>query len=201
MDSKHSLGKYRNWYQKLIRLYPKKHRDLFGESMMQTFDDLSNEKQHSRDNRILSFLLWIFVETTFAVLKEYSELINGVLMKTIKRTIAATELLVIIPATLFIIALFMREVQPQLQTGLLVDWFSRHTVLGLYVFLVAMPFAALVTGGTALFRTWRNDVKMRQDVLKTLVLVRTHLATLFIAMATLMSVVILAVVALHMITE
>jgi hypothetical protein len=60
-------------------------------------------------------------------------------MKTVKRTIAVVELLLVCPAALFMIALFLREVQPLMQTGRLVEWFSHHVVLGLYVFLVAMP--------------------------------------------------------------
>jgi hypothetical protein len=60
-------------------------------------------------------------------------------MKMIKRLIATTELLFIIPATIFMIALFLQEVQPMMQTEHLVNWFSQRTVLGLYIFLIAMP--------------------------------------------------------------
>lgn len=122
-------------------------------------------------------------------------------MKMTKRLIATTELLFIIPATLFMIALFMQEVQPILQTGHLVDWFSQHTILGLYVFLVAMPFSALVIGCIALLKIWENDIELRQTAIKVLVTVRAHIAMLIIAIITLSSIGILTVVALHMIIE
>src|SRR5258705_12330090 len=36
--------RYRNWYSKLLRLYPKAYRDRFGEPMEQTFNDLCHER-------------------------------------------------------------------------------------------------------------------------------------------------------------
>ncbi len=71
MDSKRSLSNYRYWYQRLIRLYPKKHQDLFGESMMQTFDDLCTEKEQDDNSETLHFLIWMFADTGIAFLKEY----------------------------------------------------------------------------------------------------------------------------------
>ena len=122
-------------------------------------------------------------------------------MNTIKRAIATIELLLVFPAALFLTALFLREVQPLAQTGRLVDWFSHHMVLGLYIFLIGMPLAAFVGGGATVLRNWRRDAELRQAVLRTLAVVRPHLALLLIAGATLMSGGILAIVALHMITE
>jgi hypothetical protein len=78
-------------------------------------------------------------------------------MRTIKRTLAVIELLLVFPAALFMIALFLREVQPLAQTGRLVEWFSHHVVLGLYVALIAMPLAAFVVGCAIVLRSWRSD--------------------------------------------
>ena len=122
-------------------------------------------------------------------------------MKMIKRLVATAELLFIIPATLFMIALIMQEVQPIMQTGRLVDWFSQHTILGLYVFLVAMPFSALVIGCTALLKIWKNDIELRQTAIKIFVTIRAYLAMLLITIFTLFSIGILSVVVLHMITD
>jgi len=122
-------------------------------------------------------------------------------MKTIKRTIAIVELLLVFPAALFMTALFLREVQPLAQTGRLVDWFSHHMVLGLYVFLVAMPLAAFVVGFAFVLRSWRSDAGFRRATLEIFTTVRAHLASLLIAGATLMAGGILAIVAMHMITE
>jgi hypothetical protein len=122
-------------------------------------------------------------------------------MKTIKRTIAIIELLLVFPAALFMVALFLREVQPLAQTGRLVEWFSHHVVLGLYVFLIAMPLAALVVGCAIVLRSWRGDAEFRRATLEIITTVRAHVASILIAGVTLMAGGILALVAMHMITE
>src|ERR1700686_772564 len=106
-------------------------------------------------------------------------------MNTIKRTIAAAELLLVFPATLFMTALFVRNLQPTQyepahSAKLLVEWFSARPRLGLEVFLIAMPFAVLVIGCATVLRSWRSDAGLRQATLQTLVAVRAHLATLLI---------------------
>jgi len=122
-------------------------------------------------------------------------------MKTMKRTIAIIELLLVLPAALFMAALFLREVQPLAQTGRLVEWFSHHLVLGLYVFLIAMPLAAFVVGWATVVRSWRSDAELRRATLEVFTTVRAHVASLLIAGATLMAAGILAIVAMHMISE
>ena len=122
-------------------------------------------------------------------------------MKMVKRVIATTELVFIIPATLFMIALFMREVQPMMQTGLLVDWFSHHTFFGLYVFLIAMPFSALIIGSIALLKIWQNDYELRQTALKIMSTARANITMILITLLTFSSISILTLVALHMMTE
>lgn len=114
---------------------------------------------------------------------------------------AIIELLLVTPASLFMIALFLRAVQPALRTGLLVEWFSHRFILGLCVFLFLMPLAAFVAGCTLIFRSWRADVEFRIAALKTLATAREHLSSLLIAVATLMAGGILAIVAMHMVTE
>jgi len=122
-------------------------------------------------------------------------------MKANERIIAIFELFLVFPAALFMVALFLREVQPLAQTGRLVEWFSHHVVLGLYVFLIAMPLAALVIGGAIVLRSWRSDAEFRRAAFEVFTAARAHLASLLIAGATLMAGGILALVAMHLITE
>ena len=122
-------------------------------------------------------------------------------MKTIRRTIAIIELLFVLPAALFMVALFVREVQPLAHTGRLVEWFSHHLVLGLYVFLIAMPLAAFVVGCATVLRSWHSDAEFRRAALEMFTTARAHVASLLIAVATLMAGGILAIVAMHLITE
>ena len=70
-------------------------------------------------------------------------------MRAIKRTIAAAELLLIFPAALFMIALFMRNVQPQPMEPAhtfqqIVMWYSARPHIGLWVFLMGLPLAVFV---------------------------------------------------------
>jgi hypothetical protein len=127
-------------------------------------------------------------------------------MPTIRRYIATLEFLFIFPASLFMIALFVREIQPPqyepAQTARrLVDWFAARPLLGLDVLLIALPFAALVIGAATVLRTWRTDAQLRDAAVQTLAAVHAHVAALLILLATLIAAGILAIVALHVITD
>ncbi len=60
----------RIFYKKLLALYPQAFREQFGESMEQTFNDLWNERQRQAKQRLFSFVLWMFVETSAGIIKE-----------------------------------------------------------------------------------------------------------------------------------
>src|ERR1700681_2224164 len=110
-------------------------------------------------------------------------------MNAIKRILAATELLLVLPAGLFMTALCVRNIQPApyepAQTARrVVDWFSARPHLGLDVFLIALPFAAFVIGCVTVLRSWRSEEEFRQTALKTLAAARAHIAMLLIAGAT-----------------
>lgn len=125
-------------------------------------------------------------------------------MKTFRRAIAATELLLIFPAVLFIAALFARSIQPlQYEPAhtaqRIVDWYAAQPHLGLWVLMGAFPIAVLALGCTTLVGTWKRDAHLRQSAAQLLSAVRTHLATLLVATATITAAAILAIVALHVI--
>jgi len=65
----HASARFRSIYAKLLRYYPDPYRERFGESMEQTFNDLCKERQKAGDE-LFSFVLWVFVETSLAILKE-----------------------------------------------------------------------------------------------------------------------------------
>jgi hypothetical protein len=127
-------------------------------------------------------------------------------MKTIKPSIAVAELLLIFPAALFMTALFVRQLQPQRfepahTAQQIVAWYSGRAHLGLWVLLITLPLIMLSTGFIALLHAWKNNPELRQAARQTLGTIRAHLATVFVAAATLAAGVILSIVALHMITE
>ena len=119
-----------------------------------------------------------------------------------KRAFAAAEMMLILPAVLFMTALFMRNVQPlrfePAHTAQeIVAWYAARPRLGLWLLLITLPLAVLTTGCAALLRNWHDDADLRAAAQQTLTVLRAHLATLVIAMATLTAAGILAIVALH----
>jgi len=127
-------------------------------------------------------------------------------MKTAPRFLAALELLLVLPAVVFMTSLFARNIQPvQYEPAhsaqLIVDWFAASPHVGLWILLIALPTAVLGIGLATLARAWRRDEELRDATLKTLVLVRSHASALLIAGATAAAGCILAIVALHVITD
>jgi hypothetical protein len=69
MQSNRAIGRYRRWYGRLLRLYPRPFRERFAEPMAQTFTDLCRERTDA--NRGLhAFALRTFAETSAQILRE-----------------------------------------------------------------------------------------------------------------------------------
>lgn len=127
-------------------------------------------------------------------------------MKTSKSRLAAIEWLLVFPAALFMGALFVRNLQPQQfepahTAQRIVDWYASSPHLGLWVLLIALPLAVLLIGTTTLYRAWKSDNGLRESAQQFVVLVRGQIATLLVTLATLTAAGILAVVALHLLSE
>jgi hypothetical protein len=68
-SSEHAIGRYRRWYARLLRLYPRLFHQRFGEPMAQTFTDLARERLDA--NRGLhGFALGTFAETSAQIMRE-----------------------------------------------------------------------------------------------------------------------------------
>jgi hypothetical protein len=127
-------------------------------------------------------------------------------MKTLKSAVAAAELLLVFPAGLFMTALFVRNLQPPNYEPAhtaqrIVDWFAASPHLGLAVLLMALPLAVLLIGAFTLWQAWRSDADLRQSAHQLTAMVRGNFATLLITLATLSAGGILAIVALHVVTD
>jgi hypothetical protein len=81
MAYEYSIRRYRNWYGKLLRFYPKPFRERFGEGMEQTFNDLCRERKEAGKG-LFAFALWAFVETSAGIIREN---IGGIMMQNIIR--------------------------------------------------------------------------------------------------------------------
>lgn len=122
-----------------------------------------------------------------------------------KRVVPTAVLAGILPALLFMTALFVRNLQPQQYEPAhtaqrIVAWYAARqwTLWGL---LMALPLAVLIAGSATLAHRWRADAALRQAARETLPRLRTHLSTLLIAGATLAAAGVLAIVALHTMTS
>ena len=127
-------------------------------------------------------------------------------MKKIPRSLAALELLLVLPAVLFMTALFVRSIQPvQFEPAhtaqRIVDWYASSTPIGLWLLLITLPLTVLIIGAAVLLRDWRRDPDFRDATLKLLALARARFASLLIACTTATAFAILCIVALHMMTD
>jgi hypothetical protein len=69
MSSDRSIARYRRWYVRLLRLYPRPHRERFGESMEQTFGDLLRERRGA-NRGLRGLMLGTFAETSAGIFRE-----------------------------------------------------------------------------------------------------------------------------------
>lgn len=127
-------------------------------------------------------------------------------MKTILRSVAALELLFVFPAALFMAALFVRNIQPlQYEPAhtaqRIVDWYAARPHLGLWILLIALPLAVVLIGVATLLREWSRDQELHVATLRIIGFIRSQASAILIAGATAMAGGILAIVALHVLTD
>ena len=128
-------------------------------------------------------------------------------MKTKRSAIAAgTELLLIFPATLFMAALFVRNVQPlQYEPAhtaqQIVNWYAARLHIGLWGLLIGMPLIVLVTGFGIVLHKWRSEPELWQAASQTFATVIAHSETVLIALTTTVAGSVLTIVALHLLTD
>jgi hypothetical protein len=127
-------------------------------------------------------------------------------MKNLRSILATLELVLIVPAALFMTALFVRNLQPQQfepahTAQRIVDWYAARTHLGLWIFLIGFPLAVLLIGSVSLMRSWRADPTLRLTAHEWAVSLRRHFAVIVVALDTATSAAVLAIVALHLITD
>lgn len=95
MDRDYRLLRYRRWYARLLRLYPKPFRERFGESMEQTFCDVC--RAHGSTGRgLFGLALWLGVETVGGIMNEHMPLVI-VRRKSIVRAALVTVGVLLIP--------------------------------------------------------------------------------------------------------
>jgi hypothetical protein len=95
MENELAIARYRRWYRKLLRFYSRPHRERFGESMEQTFNDLCRERAAAGEG-LGRFVVWTFVETSAGILRDNG---RSILMqnKSILRIALVTGCILLVP--------------------------------------------------------------------------------------------------------
>lgn len=69
MSDDRRIGRYRRWYGRLLRLYPRPFRERFAEPMSQTFTDLARERTDA-NRSLVGFALGTYTETSAQIMRE-----------------------------------------------------------------------------------------------------------------------------------
>jgi hypothetical protein len=83
MEYEHAAARYKRWYARLLRFYPKPYRERFAEGMQQIFNDLCRE--HCKAGGGLpGFVFWMFTDTLAGIIKENINKENIIMMQILK---------------------------------------------------------------------------------------------------------------------
>jgi hypothetical protein len=121
--------------------------------------------------------------------------------------LAISEWLLVLPATVFLAAASLRLLQPRqyqpARTGWIIfEWTTTHiSKLGSAVLFLGMPGFVVLAGCGAILRMWRRNQALRRDAVLACIIFRRYLATGFLALATLLGAIILALAVAHVITD
>ena len=122
-------------YKKLLTLYPRNFREQLNESMEQTFRELWNEKQQSKQE-LFGFVLWTFIETAVGIFREHLLLIStGNIMQSILKTIGSPALI----SLLLILPFMIMEIVNRRE-------FNNGFPIPLFIILWLLPVLFIITG-------------------------------------------------------
>ncbi len=95
MSADRAIGRYRRWYGRLLRLYPRPFRERFAEPMTQTFTDLARERTDAK-RKLIGFVVGTFAETSAQIMREnMTQLMET---KNYLRWVIVTAVVLAIPA-------------------------------------------------------------------------------------------------------
>jgi hypothetical protein len=126
-------------------------------------------------------------------------------MRTRTRIIAAMQLILIVPAALFMTAVLIGTGNvPKYDLARvaqrIVIWYSGR-MWTLWLLLLALPCVVLIAGCATLLAAWNHDIEVPHSARQPLATIQAPLATLGVAGTTLASAAILGIVVLHMLAH
>ncbi|HKQ87022.1 MAG TPA: hypothetical protein VJS43_09645 [Candidatus Acidoferrales bacterium] len=125
--------------------------------------------------------------------------------RTATPLLAIGEWVMILPASIFLAAAALRQMQPaQFEpthtSWVIFNWAVSHvTHTGAAVIFLALPAAALLVGSVALLRAWSHNQIFRRDAAETFAILRRNFSFCLIIVATVLGGTILAAVIAHLI--
>ena len=149
MSSERAIRRYRRWYSRLLRLYPRPFQERFAEPMAQTFTDLARERTDARQG-LHAFAAGAFAETTAGIMRE--NMTQLMQTRAIVRWVVITAVVLAVPALLMALNLAIPDPGSATQDG--VNWgLLDFAVMGVLVFGSGMLFEyASSRGGTIAHR-------------------------------------------------
>ena len=126
-------------------------------------------------------------------------------MRNNVRLVATTQLLLILPAVLFMGSLIARNVsplqnEPAHTAQQIVMWYARR-MWTLWVFLGAFPLGVLGTGGIAFARNWSEYTRLPQAAKPMLAAIHVNRVMLIVTVLTVTAGAILTIVVVHMLAN
>ena len=157
------IGRYRRWYARLLRLYPRPFRQRFGEPMAQTFTDLIRERRANQG--LHAFAVGAFAETSAGILREN---MTQILQSKVVKWMLITAAVLAVPALAMAFQLavpdpgsgtdgvnwgpgdFLAAAVMILGAGLLYEWAATR------VGTTTHRIAVVIMAGAALLLVWIN---------------------------------------------
>jgi hypothetical protein len=126
-------------------------------------------------------------------------------MRATERLVAASQLLLIFPAVLFMGSLVLRNLsplqnEPAHTAQQIVMWYAGR-MWTLWALLIALPLGVLVTGCIMFARSWSKDIRLPEAAQQMLGVIHADRAMLIVAAMTLTAGAILTIVVLHMLAN
>jgi hypothetical protein len=149
-------------YRKLLALYPQTFKEQLGESMEQTFHDLWNEKQQTKQE-LFGFVAWTFIETAIGIFREHLLLISpGDVMQTILKTSGSSALI----SLLLILPLMIMEVVNRRNLNEEFP-FMLFFVMWLNLFAISLILLPIVRGRRTGNQDMANPIPAQRNTLLT----------------------------------
>jgi hypothetical protein len=119
---------------------------------------------------------------------------------------AIGEWLMVLPATVLLLAGALRLMQPRAfeparTSWILYEWTQHMPHLWAGILFIGIPAFVAFAGLLKLFRTWREDHELRREVIAGIEILRHQAGVLLLGAATLLSGVILMLVLGHILTD